>query len=239
MRAVVVGADGARARAVGEGLYLTHALSVGRIIEDAFNDTGELIGREPYQADICLAAVGHDLYADTSVTRDEIREEFGRRVDSFIEGMTHRQGDPNRAKHLAELGDAVEALRLIKLADLIDNVASCGHRIDDLGAKWIRRTFMPIAGQMILNAEAIRFDHVPDTAALMVEWIRFAYKRMEANLDIFDELAAREPTELAEAPAKKVRALDPEVARDKLVQMKEREWREALLVRGAYLFARG
>lgn len=238
MRALVIEAERVRQRDAGAVPYLAHALGAGRIIEAALNDTGELIGDEPLQEDIYLAAVGHDLYADTSIAPDEIRDDFGPRVDAFIEGMTNRPEDPNRAKHLAETPEMVEALRLIKLADLIDNVASCGHRIDELGAKWNRRTFLPVAGQMILNVAVTRFEDVPDTAALMVEWLRFAYKRMEANLDIFDELAAQEPGNPARAAAKKAGALDPEIATVKLAQMKEREWREALLVRAAYLFPR-
>jgi hypothetical protein len=236
MRSVVVGADGARKHAVGRALYLAHALSVGRIVEEALNDTGELIGDEPYQEDICLAAAGHDLYADTSVTPEEIRQDFGTWVDILIEGMTNRPEDPNRPKYLARNGDAVEALRLIKLAALIDNITSCGHRIDELGSRWVRRTLMPFAGQAVLNTAVARYEDLPDTAALMMGWLRFAYKRMESNLDIFDELAPREPEKPARAAAKKAGAFDPEIGRVKLAQMKEREWREALLVRGAYLF---
>jgi len=238
MHAAVIGTGGWRPQGVGRAAYLEHVFGVGRIVEDALNDTGELIGDEPYQADICLAAVGHDLYAHTSATPDEIREDFGPRVDSLIEGLTRRQGDPTRAQHLTELGDAVEALRLIKLAALIDNITSCAHRLDELGAKWIRRTFKPIAGQVLLNATVVRYEDLSDTAALMLEWLRFAYKRMEANLDIFDELAAREPARPATAPAKTARHLDPEIGNAVLAQMKEREWREALLVRAAYLFPR-
>lgn len=222
--------------------YSAHVLSVGRIVDDALNDTRELIADEPHQEDIYLAAVGHDLYEDTFATPQEIRATFGERVDSYIEGMTNRQGDVNRSRYLAKMQGAVEPVKLIKLADLIENTTSCGYGIHDLGAKWIRHTFMPIAGEMIANIAKARFEEYPDTARLMVEWLRFAYKRMVANLDIYAQLDTTDPMKSANAAAKdggkKGRTLDPDIAKRKLAQMKEQEWRMALLVRGTYLFPR-
>jgi len=49
MRALAIKAlsQAADKRGVGRVPYVAHALSLGRIVEDAMNDTGELIGDEP------------------------------------------------------------------------------------------------------------------------------------------------------------------------------------------------
>lgn len=59
------------------------------IVDDALTETGEMAGDDPHQEDIYLAAVAHDLYEDTAIKPERIREHFGGRVDSYIEGMTN------------------------------------------------------------------------------------------------------------------------------------------------------
>jgi hypothetical protein len=66
-------------------------------------ETGELAPADPLAVDLHLAAQGHDLYEDTGVAPEEVRERFGARVDSFIRGMTNEQGDHDRAAYVAHM----------------------------------------------------------------------------------------------------------------------------------------
>jgi hypothetical protein len=240
MRELAIEAHAKQTRRAVPVPYAAHVLSVGRIVDDALTETGELVDDEQHQEDIYLAAVGHGLYEDTNVEPEQICQQFGGRVDSYIEGMTSRPDDANGAEYLARMEGAVEPVQLIKLADLIDNVTSCAYGSHDLDARWIRRTFMPIAGAMIANIGKAKFETFPETSKLMNEWLRFAYSRMIANLEIYAELDPRDPMGVADAVAKtgqdKARAVDPKIAEAQLRKMKEQEWREGLLVRGAHLF---
>jgi hypothetical protein len=242
MRELAVEAHANQTRRAVPVPYAAHVLSVGRIVDDALTETGELVDEEEHQEDIYLAAVGHALYEDTKVEPEQIRRQFGERVDSYIEGMTSRPDDTNRAEYLARMQGAVEPMKLIKLADLVDNVTSCAYRIPDLSARWIRGTFMPIAGERIANIGKAKFETFPETSKLMIEWLRFAYNRMIANLEIYADLDHRDPMEVADAAAEKgmpkASDLDPKMAEWVLRRMKEQEWREGLLIRGTYLFRR-
>ena len=102
--------------------------------------------------------------------------------------------------------------------------------------------FKTATGEMIANIGKAKFETFPDTGELMIEWLRFAYNRMVANLEIYAELEQSDPMKAADAAAKtgkdKARGIDPKLAEEQLRKMKEQEWREALLVRGTYLFPR-
>jgi len=242
MRRLAIEAQAEPKRNAGRVPYPAHALSVGRIVDDALTRTGELAGDAAHQEDIYLAGVGHGLYEDTAVTPQQVREQFGERVDAYVEGMTRRQDDPRRAAYLARMRGAVEPVKLIRIAGLVENVTRCAYGIHELEARWIRRTFLPIVGEVIASVGKARFDKFPATGELMLQWLRFGYDRMVANLEIHAELGRGDPMEAAHAAAASGRArareIDPEIAEKSLRRMKEQEWREALLVRGTHLFPR-
>lgn len=171
-------------RRIGRIPYQAHVQSVAEILRDALDASGEL-ARDPRHAiDLQVAAVGHDLYEDTKVPADEIRSRFGARVDHLIEGMTNRSGAPGRAAYIAQLRHTDEGVRLIKIADLIDNALSCAYGIQDLGAPWVRDTFLPMTTELSEIVASIEYKQFPKTATLLLSWLQFAMQRLRANLQI-------------------------------------------------------
>jgi (p)ppGpp synthase/HD superfamily hydrolase len=181
MRELVIHAHGAQTRNGGRVPYALHVLSVGTIVEDAVELGGELSDPQ-LRHDLYLAALGHDLYEDTAVTREHVCDRFGERVDRLIEGMTNRKGDHDRAGYLAQLRDARDEVRLIKRADLIDNATSCAYGIHDLTRAWVATTFVPIAHELVevLGPPRGRYAR---TEALLASWTDFAMRRLDALLD--------------------------------------------------------
>jgi len=193
MRALVVRAHAAQRRNGGRVPYAAHVLSVGEILSDALAASGDLADDPALAGDLYLAALGHDLYEDTAVGPEDVRRQFGTRVDGLIEGMTNRDGDHDRAAYLARMRAAEPAVRLIKLADLIDNAVSCAYGIHDLGEAWVRGTFLPIAEEMSLVVTTSAYPGVERTAAVLLGWLDFALRRLRANLGIAARAAMAAP----------------------------------------------
>lgn len=192
MRALVVDAHAAQQRNGGRVPYAAHVLSVGKILGDALAQ-GDECGDPALALDLYLAALGHDLYEDTTVAPDEIRKRFGARVDALIEGMTNRAGDNDRSAYEAHMGSASEEVQLIKLADLTDNVVSCAYGIHDLGRHWVRDTFLPIAVGMSRIVERGTYTRFAKTASLLKSWLDFGMARLHANLAIAQALEGQVP----------------------------------------------
>jgi (p)ppGpp synthase/HD superfamily hydrolase len=166
--------------------YWVHPQSVAGIVGGALDATGEA---DPALAlDVFLAAQGHDLYEDTEVEPDEVARRFGARVDAFIRGMTNEEGDHDRAAYLARVAAAPEEVKLIKLGDLIDNALSCAYGQHDLGTKWTRSFFLPIAEEMRGVLAGARFERFPRAAELLRRELDFALSRLHANVASFERL---------------------------------------------------
>lgn len=237
MRTLVATAHSAQSRNGGRVPYAAHVLSVAEILRDALEVTGELIADPDLALDMYLAALGHDLYEDTSVEPADIRRQFGPRVDEFIEGMTNRAGDNSRADYVTRMKTAKEAVRLIKVADLVDNVTSCAYGIHDLGHQWVRDTFLPIASEMSSTVSSVEYAGLPRTATILLEWLQFALLRLRANLVIERTLQAPAPALIDwDEWNGKLTGEDPQVT---LRRIWEREWREGALTKGGHNFPVG
>ena len=183
MRTLVVDAHAAQRRNGGRVPYSVHVLSVGTILEDTLELGGECTD-DALRHDLYLAAIAHDLYEDTPVARDQIRARFGARVDQLIESMTNRAGDADRGAYLARLREASEEVRLIKLADLVDNVTSCAYGIHDLTHAWVATTFVPMAIDMLEAVGRPVGRRFAKTEAILLGWLDFAMRRLRAMLDV-------------------------------------------------------
>jgi hypothetical protein len=169
--------------------YWVHPQGVAEILDQALRQSGELPGDEALARDIYLAAQGHDLFEDTAVTPDAVREAFGERVCLFMQQMTNEGGDADRAAYLAKMRAAPDEVRLIKLADLLDNTLSCAYGVHDLGVAWIRQFFLPIVVEMkdvLAGAELPRY---PGTAKLLRDALELAHVRLVQNADKLDRRA--------------------------------------------------
>ncbi len=94
--------------------------------------------------DVVLAALGHDLYEDTEAPRNEVRQLYGARVDELIFGLTNEHSDADRAAYMEKMLVSPEAVIVIKMADMIENMQSVYYNIDILGTAFLDTYFMPI-----------------------------------------------------------------------------------------------
>ena len=75
--------------------------------------------------EVLAAAVLHDTIEDTSVDRNDICDEFGERVASYVVSLTKDMrlpDDEREAAYIEVLANAPLEVKLCKLADLLDNL---------------------------------------------------------------------------------------------------------------------
>ncbi|HEY1484657.1 MAG TPA: hypothetical protein VGF84_01060 [Micromonosporaceae bacterium] len=181
MRAVTRRGHGGQTRNGGRLPYWVHTDGVADICRQALLATGEL----PADAaeDLILAAYGHDLYEDTGVSTAEIRSEFGPRVDGWIGGMTNRNGDHDRGEYLRHLAAAPDEVRIIKCADLIDNMLSVAYGLHDLGLDWVYGFFLPIATETRAVLQSTPFERLARTGAYLLPLVEWAWHRLEGSIE--------------------------------------------------------
>src|SRR5436305_7506487 len=146
--------------------YISHPLAVAEILADWHLDGQTL-----------MAALLHDVTEDTSVTKDEISDTFGKPVAELVDGVSkldkiefqsaeHVQAENFRKMLLAMARDV--RVILIKPADRLHNMRTLGavnpakrHRI----ARETMEIYAPIANRLGLNAlyhelQELSFSHL-------------------------------------------------------------------------------
>ena len=133
--------------------YISHPLAVAEILADWHLDGQTL-----------MAALLHDVTEDTSVTKDEISDTFGRPVAELVDGVSkldkiefqsaeHVQAENFRKMLLAMARDV--RVILIKLADRLHNMRTLGAVAPAKRRRIARETmeiYAPIANRLGLNA---------------------------------------------------------------------------------------
>src|SRR5213592_1265020 len=133
--------------------YISHPLAVAEILADWHLDGQTLI-----------AALLHDVTEDTSVTKDEISDTFGKPVADLVDGVSkldkiefqsaeHVQAENFRKMLLAMARDV--RVILIKLADRLHNMRTLGAVNPAKRRRVARETmeiYAPIANRLGLNA---------------------------------------------------------------------------------------
>lgn len=163
-------------RADGTVPVFTHLARVHDVLQQVLEDLDE--GSTQEREDIALAGYGHDSLEDTDVTEDELRTAFGDRGLAFIKGMTNMQGDHEQGAYVAQVCDAEEGVRLIKLADLYDNCTSVTHSLFVLGTEWCESFFVPIVRPMIDRIRTTEFTAYPKTAERLKTMVILSYDVM-------------------------------------------------------------
>lgn len=145
--ALASAAHAGQTRATGEP-YVTHPLATAKILADMYMDEPSIV-----------AALLHDVPEDTSVTLDEICNEFGDEITQLVDGVTKlsklRYGkDQVEAESLRKMFLAMaEDIRvvLIKLADRLHNMRTLGALSPEKQDKIARETleiFAPLANRL-------------------------------------------------------------------------------------------
>lgn len=142
-------------RRTGEA-YITHPLAVARILVDLKMDEDSII-----------AGLLHDVLEDTSVTADQIKNEFGEAVLALVEGVTkmdihvvtahqHRttiersSSAESMRKMLLAMADDFRVM-VIKLADRLHNMQTLDPLPDEKRKRIAQQTldvFAPLAGRL-------------------------------------------------------------------------------------------
>jgi GTP pyrophosphokinase len=135
-------------RASGDPFFV-HPLSVASILVDIHMD---------HQA--IIAALLHDVLEDTETSRAELRKEFGREVESLVQGVTKisvlrgRSRSSQHAETIRKMLFAmVKDLRviLIKLADKLHNMRTLGYLPEEDRKRIAMETldiYAPLAGRL-------------------------------------------------------------------------------------------
>jgi RelA/SpoT family (p)ppGpp synthetase len=146
--------------------YISHPLAVAEILADWHLDGQTL-----------MAALLHDVTEDTSVTKDEISDTFGKPVAELVDGVSkldkiefqsaeHVQAENFRKMLLAMARDV--RVILIKLADRLHNMRTLGAVPPAKRRRIARETmeiYAPIANRLGLNAlyhelQELSFSHL-------------------------------------------------------------------------------
>ncbi len=146
--------------------YISHPLAVAEILADWHLDGQTL-----------MAALLHDVTEDTSVTKDEISDTFGKPVAELVDGVSkldkiefqsaeHVQAENFRKMLLAMARDV--RVILIKLADRLHNMRTLGAVNPAKRRRVARETmeiYAPIANRLGLNAlyhelQELSFTHL-------------------------------------------------------------------------------
>lgn len=147
-----------------------HLLRVSKRLEVVLNETKE--GTPKERKNIVLSALGHDLLEDTKAEKKEIEKIFGSTGLQLILGMTNELGDSDVKPYVQKMKNSPEEVRLIKLADLCDNLTSVGHNMAVLGKKWTEEYFLPIVTPMramILKSKFDKYYKTSETLKIIME----------------------------------------------------------------------
>lgn len=149
------------ARIAHEGQYRKYTGQHYTVHTRAVADLVASVGGDP---EMVAAAELHDVVEDTDVTLDEIREKFGNRVASLVEGLTDvsKPEDGNRATRKAidreHTKNAGPDVHTIKLADALDNGQDIVQNDPDFAVVYMREMELLVPflsdGNPILYAKA-------------------------------------------------------------------------------------
>ncbi|MDB5544997.1 MAG: (p)ppGpp synthetase SpoT/RelA, partial [Hyphomicrobiales bacterium] len=167
-------AHGAQKRASGDP-YFTHPLEVAAILTDLKLDDATIV-----------AAVLHDTIEDTSSTREEIDQLFGREIGALVDGLTklkkldlvskRAEQAENFRKLLLAIADDVRVL-VVKLADRLHNMRTLHFVPPEKRQRIAEETldiYAPLAGRMGMQhmrdeLENLAFKNLMPEACAMIE----------------------------------------------------------------------
>ena len=122
--------------------YIDHLFGVKSILSYALTKFNECEDPQLF-ADMCNAALGHDLIEDTDVDEETIIKTTNNRVLSLITELTNPVDDNHTDLYMQQLSMASEEARLIKYADLIENTTSVCYNSHIVGEAWIKNFYHP------------------------------------------------------------------------------------------------
>ncbi|MGN0299669.1 MAG: RelA/SpoT family protein [Lachnospiraceae bacterium] len=183
--------------------YIIHPLCVALILAELRMD------RETITAGLL-----HDVLEDTSITKEEMIENFGEVVTTLVDGVTkleevdnmdktERQAE-NFRKMLLTMAQDIRVI-IIKLADRLHNMRTLYHKEPDKQLKTAAETldlYSPLAGKLGISKVKIELDDLamkyvyPDETAELEEFLNSQKALDEADIQ---EMVARIQEKLRDA----------------------------------------
>lgn len=114
-------AHGGQLRKDGRTPYVSHPFRVALILSQLFRVTS---------SEVLAAAVLHDVVEDTATDYDEVAEKFGGQVAdwvSFLSKDKRLEETEKEERYRNQLAEAPVEVKLIKLADIYDNLHDSAH----------------------------------------------------------------------------------------------------------------
>lgn len=149
-----------------------HLVHVSLILNFLLEQTRE--GSVEERNIIYLSALAHDVLEDTDATKDEVEKIFGKQGLELVEGMTNTESSEHSMVYVEQVRDAKEAVRLIKLSDLYDNISSVVHKFNTFELHWVTSYFLPIVTPMRKVLSQTKFIHYKKTAELLSSMVEAA-----------------------------------------------------------------
>lgn len=172
--------DGQYRNAERKTPYWMHCTATAGLVEAAYRQSGIDMPESVY-----LAALAHDLYEDTDISPVMITQEFGHDVHELVQALTNEQDDSHRNEYMQKLRTASEEVRLIKLADMTDNIMSVMYNLDVLGLEWLEQFFLPIMRDTITTLSETSFTHLSEPARLLTSMRDLAFELLLAQQQSF------------------------------------------------------
>jgi len=166
-----------------------HLFRVALMLDTVLRNTKEARAKERQR--IVCAALGHDLLEDTTATEKEIRAVFGHHGYEYIFTLTNEWGDTEKRRYVAKVVKADEAVRLIKLSDLYDNISSVAHSISLLGVPWVTGFFLPIVTPMRKALAKTTFTKYRNSAEYLLSAISIEIALLENEVEVLKKNAAK------------------------------------------------
>ncbi len=143
--------------------YIIHPLRVSEFLLKNFSHKKNI-------ETLRVAAILHDVIEDTWADENKVRTEFGDKIATLVLELTVPEQKDRKDKHIAHLHsfqNASDDAKLIKLADLFDNVAVSMRRAD----QWINylQESKELLESLTLKEKDSVFEKIKEELAIIID----------------------------------------------------------------------
>lgn len=176
-----------RAENVPTWHHLARVSHILRVVLEKYDE-----GTEKERAAIIRAGYGHDLLEDTDATEGELIELFGEDGALIIHGATNEWGDDDVRPYVEKMRREPESVRLVKLADLYDNISNVTYCLSALGTEWTESYFLRVVTPMYEMVAVSSFTTYKETADELKSMVQNAFSLLH---DEFARHASSAPSD--------------------------------------------
>lgn len=174
---------GNKSQKVGSLLLWEHALQAALYLSETIETVHEI--NDDIKLKLYKAALGHDLLEDTSCTSEDLYDQWGPDVLSFVQALTNFKGDDDVKEYTEGLKHVDEAVMLIKLADIYSNVVNSVREFESIDLNWFGSFWLPLLHKYENNLLCRKPIKYPITIAKMLAAISEQRKRL---LELYEKV---------------------------------------------------